>query len=664
MSLKTTISDILNTPFQYVLPKIRTQFKLRNKRVRYAHEDIQSSSFIKERSFVWNSILSSNQLNPTGDEISILKAYSERHTNHYFNILGSDWLSWSYKSEAIGFLGQKIESDHNFDIDSDGNWLANVVNQANFEESNRIWSHIKEINSDYEPIIWVKDLKSGYNFGFKTHFSQISIPSHLKGVDIKIPWEFGRMNYLPGFTLFALESGEEELLNEVKCQILDFIMANPPRWGVQWSSAMDAAIRLFNLCVSFDLLQESEDKDDLFAQIVVSSIQEHIDFCWEFREHKDGLANNHYLANLLGLIMGTSCLPKHAKNADIGNIVIKDFLHEIDKQFLDDGGNFESSLPYHFFSTEIAVLGLSIISRDNAKTKSKDFRKAFVKISRAFELCEFSMNEEKIPQIGDNDSARMFYWYLEGGNASEPEPDLLNYRSTFFLIKGFFKPEEDLNLHSSFTSLFMQSDFDLPEMYESKARTVHVSDLPFKKETEYKNPSDTDLLESMEFKFFDKFGLYIFKGKNIYLSVCGTNRHVRQYWPHTHNDKLSLELWINNQAVVRDPGSFVYTADSAIRNEYRSAKAHAGIIFDSEQQNTWEEGSKGIFRTIPGSKVTYIKSSINSLALKAEYSGTVHIREVFIQKDRVRVIDSCNKEFKVNQFPDIVFSNGYGKLES
>ncbi len=161
---------------------------------------------------------------------------------------------------------------------------------------------------------------------------------------------------------------------------------------------------------------------------------------------------------------------------------------------------------------------------------------------------------------------------------------------------------------------------------------------------------------------FNDFGLYIFKGDNIHLIVNGTNRHVRQYWPHSHNDKLSFELWIGGEAVVQDPGTFVYTALSEERNKYRSIQAHATVIFEDEEQNNWIDGIQGVFRTVPKTHVELIAVNDDFLRLKSTYKKYVHERHFIIENNKLIIKDFANHPFKVNKRPDIQFSNGYGKM--
>jgi hypothetical protein len=59
---------------------------------------------------------------------------------------------------------------------------------------------------------------------------------------------------------------------------------------------------------------------------------------------------------------------------------------------------------------------------------------------------------------------------------------------------------------------------------------------------------------------------------------------------HAHNDQLGFELALGDQPLVVDPGSYLYTADPAARELFRSTGMHATLrIGQAEQQVTAPE---------------------------------------------------------------------------
>jgi hypothetical protein len=75
---------------------------------------------------------------------------------------------------------------------------------------------------------------------------------------------------------------------------------------------------------------------------------------------------------------------------------------------------------------------------------------------------------------------------------------------------------------------------------------------------------------------YPNFGSYLFRSPRLFLSVrCGSIGQ-NGLGGHAHNDQLSIELAVDGEDWLADPGSYLYTALPARRNEYRSMLAHCG----------------------------------------------------------------------------------------
>lgn len=70
------------------------------------------------------------------------------------------------------------------------------------------------------------------------------------------------------------------------------------------------------------------------------------------------------------------------------------------------------------------------------------------------------------------------------------------------------------------------------------------------------------------------FGLYVFRSSDFLLYVrCGGMESLSTVG-HPHDDQLSVALQVGGTWLIQDPGTFVYTADPAERQFYRSRSAH------------------------------------------------------------------------------------------
>ena len=89
------------------------------------------------------------------------------------------------------------------------------------------------------------------------------------------------------------------------------------------------------------------------------------------------------------------------------NYFINELELQINKQFYEDGTNFEGSSHYSAFVTEaliICKLSIEKLDKNNEIVSKIDH---IIKSNRFF--LSLLMNNEELSQIGDNDSGRLFY---------------------------------------------------------------------------------------------------------------------------------------------------------------------------------------------------------------------------------------------------------------
>ncbi len=73
---------------------------------------------------------------------------------------------------------------------------------------------------------------------------------------------------------------------------------------------------------------------------------------------------------------------------------------------------------------------------------------------------------------------------------------------------------------------------------------------------------------------YPDFGLYIFRAERVFLSIRCGKLAPKLRGAHAHNDQLAIELAVDGEDWIADPGSYLYTPFPDLRNEYRSVAAH------------------------------------------------------------------------------------------
>ena len=636
------------------------------------------------------SYINIKELNLSNIDPNVAKYLSKMYVEHKFDLLGSGWVKNSYDSVALGLEGYKYD--------------MNVVAPENAFEN-------------YEPIDWQKDFKSGFRWSEKKWYKDQRI-AHKPGSDIKVPWELARLQHLPQLAIFAMidPNLKEQNLKEFKNQILDFIRNNPPRMGVNWTCTMDVGIRVANMLVAYDIFCQMDSGgilDQKLKQTFSNSVYEHALHIVNNLEYSPILTSNHYLSDIAGLLFACAYLDSSSEVDTWLAFSVQEIIDEMKNEFYEDGGNFESSTSYHRLSGELMVYSTALImGLKNEKILSlkkyniKSWRKKpkllppnkqefkiingqvvlpqwF--INRLYKIGRFTVDitkpNKEVPQFGDNDSGRFFKFspngeFLSGKQAilkyinlkdykCEDElfwdENILNHSTLVGCMSGIFEDElfkNDVYFEKSFIKALAGNMLKASDKTYKKpiASAVELSELPYQKSMEF-SISKSQYIKSI---FYPDSGIFIYKSDKFYLAVCATPLGQSNHGGHAHNDKLGYELWIDGHDIARDPGTYLYTPIPGIRNEFRSIKAHNVPIIDDLEQNSWGEGSVGLFGMFMECQCFVVDYGENFISLTSEYKGIKNIRKFEIKEDKIIITDMANKDFYYTKFE--LYSNGYGKL--
>mgnify|MGYP001234554577 CR=1 FL=1 len=653
---------------------------------------------------------------------NVAEYLTNMYLSHRFDLLGSGWVKNSYHSESVGIEGIKFENRLlSLIIDNQGDWLKEITRENHLKRSKEIWREIVSSNSKYDPIDWQKDYKSGFRFDDQLIYHKQQELVDKEGIDLKVPWELSRFQHLPQMALFAeiLPERKVEIITEFRNQVLDFIMTNPPGMGVNWNCTMDVGIRVANLLLAYDWfgqMDEGNVLDNYFKSIFVEYVHSHGKHIINNFEYKEGLTSNHYLGNVAGLTFVSCYLSGNDNFNEWLMLSIQELKSELPKQFFKDGGNFEGSTSYHRLSGEMFAYSTAIVNalpetrieELNNVTKTRRLKKPVLsKTNKDFKfsdgvfgadyyavfekMSEFSMAYRKengtIVQIGDNDSGRFFRLSPNGEflNIEKAFEKYSNLKKSIDYKEANYWDENHIN-HDPFISMlsaFVTKDYLGSNYSNYKVERSFMDQLIFKKtisnnieftltlqqetklewnkEKEFlvKNPSNS-LLNNIEVSYFLDFGMATFRSDRLFLNVSfGNNRKSHHSWGHHHNDKLSVEINVDGEDLVFDPGTYVYTPLPSKRNLFRSTEYH-NTIYTGKEQNTFNNSRRGLFNLNKEIEIEVLSLTNTKIVLNAKYRDVHHIRKVTVLNDRIVINDSCNKEFE-QKFNSKVFSNGYGK---
>ena len=286
--------------------------------------------------------------------------------NPTFDLLGSGPIQNTYDEEAAGL--ENYHYPNNFPtktIDTNGDFLANVVLPIHLPFSLSCWKLMQEIDDNYQPLDWQRDFKSGFRYDAKQWFlSQRKIMPMAKGVDLKVPWELSRLQHLPklALTVSSSEKKNKEVQNYILCQLLDFVMANPIGMGVNFNCPMDIGIRNANILLTLDWLKAQNALPKNVESILCNYVSASTTHILEDIEYREGLTSNHYLGNVLGILFAGAYLEQNSESDRWLAFGIQELERSMERQFFKDGSNFEGSTNYHRLSGEMMVWGAGIIA--------------------------------------------------------------------------------------------------------------------------------------------------------------------------------------------------------------------------------------------------------------------------------------------------------------
>ena len=479
-------------------------------------------------------------------------------------------------------------------------------------------NNIKIFGQQSTEYVLSNDIFTNYKFSNKK-----LKPAYFNIADVKVPYEASRLQYLQ-----KAKSGNIDVKN--------FPL-------IYWNSPMDIAIRNINLIFHIFALEDELETAEILGNnidLLSSYVSEHYEFIIKNLENKGNVVGNHYLIELTSILLTIASFNFDDDKHEYFNYE-KELNAELDKQFYEDGTNFEGSSHYAAFVTEALIICKLAIEEIDIHSKLLPKIDKIIKTSKVF-LTKL-MNNGELSQIGDNDSGRLFYFKFD-----EEAP--LRMTWLIDLIDKLYPDFDSFDLEQKFHHEILSKTPQLPQ----RSKVGHKKIKVFSKD--------------YEIYCFKNFGIYVWRNNEEYLSLrCGPIGQ-NGIGGHSHYDQLSIECFTDNKWIARDPGTGTYTDDINLRNKFRSLEYHWGpkakIKFPKEDEfncfrlNYMSDGNTLIFNK-------------NSFLGYADFNGKRIYRKLTIQDGEVLVEDFSNdvilEEYtswgEDNNGTKVLFSNGYKRVE-
>lgn len=397
---------------------------------------------------------------------------------------------------------------------------------------------------------WREDFKTGAvwprKYAFDLDFEMLTSHS-----DVKVPWELSRFQHAALLGQAWLYTRREAFRAEFVSQFEDWERDNPWGYSVNWICAMDVAIRAHNLQWGYRFLfGPGEPAPAEQARRFARALYLHGEFIEQHLETLD-VNGNHYLADAVGLV-SIGAWFRHSSAGErwfqLGRRMLEE---EIVRQVHPDGVDFEQSTAYHRLVTEMFLTGFLLVRMSGSEVSAA----AWTRLERMCDyIAAYTKPDGRAPLLGDADDGRMHKlapraindhrYLLSTGACLFASPHLADaagqcWEETWWLLGG--------SAANGFTSL----------------------------------PHNEPRLSQA----FPDGGIYILRAPGAHAIVDCAEVGMDGRGGHGHNDVLSFELSLAGTPVITDCGSFVYTADPAERDRFRSTAYHNGVQVEDEEVN-------------------------------------------------------------------------------
>jgi hypothetical protein len=435
------------------------------------------------------------------------------------------------------------------------------------------------------------------------HYSHVPLVIG-EGADVRVVWELNRLQHLVPLGRAYLMTNDERYSEEFLLGLASWYEDNPPRFGVNWTVAMEVGIRAVNIIAALEMFRGSPNISDQAIELILKILLAHGRFIRANLEFSYRTTSNHYLSNLIGLYAIGVTLPEVREARGWRDYSGSRLVKEMKQQVLADGVDYELSTGYHRFVLEIFSL-FALLCR----TSSFDPGPAFwASLEAMFGFVRAYLKpDNKAPAIGDSDDGRLikFKERLAADHSYLMSIGAIMFGSTF-------KRSNEIDEEAIWW--FGREGLDSFERL----------------------PSDEPDAGS---RAFPEAQIFVQRAGDLYAIIDCGDHGARGRGSHAHSDALSLEVFAFKRTFLCDPGTYCYTANEQQRNLFRSTAYHNTVRIDDQEISEVNEGELFAFASNVGPRVNLWESSAERDVLDAEHhayqrlaSPVTHRRVVTLEK--------------------------------
>jgi len=472
------------------------------------------------------------------------------------------------------------------------------------------------------PVNWQFDAVSGQRTA-AAHGSRIRYLANDLVGDSKVVWELNRHQWLLDLGQAWRFSEDSRYAEAFARQVSHWMNANPPGFGMNWSSSLEVALRMISWCWALNLFRGAAAfSPELFLQML-GWIQAHARYV-ERNLSRYFSPNTHLTGEALGLFYAGTLLPELEGARRWKQLGHKILVAELDRQVLPGGVYFEQSTRYQYYTVEMYLQFLILAERNHVAVP------ASVRTCLG-QMVEFLLQVRRpdgtVPQIGDADGG----WLLP---LLRREPG--DYRGLFvtaavFLGKPHFAEAARNRAKGADGSL------ETHWLLGSQALAGHSAPGANPGLGLQRSPPPPAALSCFR------------EGGYVVMRSGGDERAHQLIFDtgplgcgvsggHGHADLLSVQCSAWGENFLVDAGTFCYTADAAWRRFFRSSQAHSTVMVDGRGQA--EPDGPFSWHGRPSARLLNCMSLPGHCLAEAEHDAWSSLEDPVIHRRRVLFADS------------------------
>jgi hypothetical protein len=440
--------------------------------------------------------------------------------------------------------------------------------------------------------------------------------------DIKYLWEPNRHLHLVTLAQAYALNADSRYAHTLGLHLRSWFAACPYPLGANWSSALEAGIRLINWSIAWQLLGgvasglfDNADGKQLRDEWL-ESVYRHATFIRGFLSGHTS-ANNHLIGEASGLFVAANTWPCWPEASDWRTTGLTNLSREILLQNASDGVNLEQTTGYQQF-----VLDFLLTAWLSGRANDIRFPDSFgARFEAMLEFLASIMDAGgHMPMFGDADDGMVVQLSQEAGFCANRSllatGAVLFGRSDFRTKAGHLDDKTRWLLGPQSTTRFY-------------AATAGRGTLPVRQSF----PEGGYYVLGCEFETPSEIRVVADVAPLGYGGIAA----------HGHADALSFTLSVGGHEVLVDPGTYTYRTDSPWRGYFRGTSAHNTVRIDGQDQSE----SGGTFMWLRKARARLIgwQSSTEEDVLEGTHDGyrrltdpVTHRRRITLDKRQRRLI--------------------------